>query len=137
MSLDLAKLRKEVKEIMDLRGIPLADLTAQLGELVAKDSREPHGKTTLFGFLNGASSSPELVADLARWMGKSLREFETWHPAPPARPEWVPAPSLLARVQSLMKEAKVSPAIARLVVDLIEEKAREGLEKVHQRYAKG
>lgn len=128
MTIDIDRMRKEVKEIMELRGIALRELAAAL------ESKPSHN--TLGNWLNGMSSSIELVADLARWMGKSLREFETWHPAPPARPDWMPAPSLLARIQSLLKEAKVSPTIAKLVVDLIEEKAREGLEKVHQRYAR-
>lgn len=126
MNLNLDAMRKEVGEIMDARGLSLRDLATTLDTLPSHN--------TLANFLDGASSSPELVADLAKWMGKSLREFETWHPKPAERSSFLPPLSTLAKLQGLLKEAKISPKMAKLLVDLVELEAKERLEKSRREF---
>lgn len=129
MTLDMDKMRQEVKEIMELRGLALRDLAAQL------ESKPSHN--TVGNWLNGMSSGVELVADLARWMGKSLREFETWHPAPGARAPHAATPTLLSKLQRLLHEGGVSPHLSKLLVDVVDLEAKERLEKARRRIAGG
>jgi hypothetical protein len=72
------------------------------------------------------------VADLARWLGKSLKEYEKWHPKPSPKSSFLPTPTTLAKLQKALGEAGISSRIAKLLVDLAETEAKERLEKVRR-----
>lgn len=113
MLIDVAKLRAEVQRCVDAKDLSFRELTSLVGGVVA---------SSVFRFLKGQGPSLELAAALAKFLGKSLRDFETWHEQP--RAPWAPAFDAFQALVRALEGTRLSGEERKALISLVREMDR-------------
>ena len=116
MLIDLLKLRTEVLRAMEAQDLSFRDLAEALGS--------SHATSSLHRTLSENEGKPglELAAALAKFLGKSLRDFETWHEQP--RTPWAPAFDAFQSMTRALEGTRLSGEERKALISLVREMDR-------------